>query len=141
MAIPLIGAILPIIDKVLEKVIPNVAEREKVKMELQIKMAEQEGRLLEALVQSDVAQAEINKADALSGDKFKSYARPTAMWICVLGFAWVVFLPLVKWTLACFNLQTPDIPQLDSPELTSMTFGLLGLGGMRSYEKKIGVTK
>ena len=139
--LPIIGALIPILDKVLDKVIPNVAEREKVKMELQLKLAEQEGKLMEALVQSDVAQAEINKIEAESASPFKSGWRPAIAWCCACGFAWNIILPLVSWFLKFFLKEVPEIPTIGGEMLTSMTFGMLGLGALRSYDKKQGVTK
>lgn len=139
--LPIIGALIPILDKVLDKVIPNVAEREKVKMELQLKLAEQEGKLMEALVQSDVAQAEINKIEAESASPFKSGWRPALSWCCAVGFAWNIFLPVVAWGLKLFNVAVPDVPNIGGDMLISMTFGILGLAGYRTYEKKNGITK
>ena len=139
--LPVIGALLPILGKVLDRVIPDVAAREAAKMEIQLKLAEQEGELVKALIQSDIAQSEINKADAESPDRFKSYARPAALWICVVALGWTVFLPLVAWIIQLFGHPVPQIPELGSEALTTITFGLLGLGGLRTYEKKQGITK
>lgn len=139
--LPVVTALLPIVSKVIDRVIPNVAEREKVKLELQVKLAEQEGELIKALTESDIAQAKINEADAQSSDKFKSYPRPAALWICVIGLAWTVFLPVVSWIIKLSGYEVPDVPQLGGEVLTTLTFGLLGLGGLRTYEKKVGVTK
>lgn len=139
--IPLIGALLPIVGKVLDRVIPDVAEREKAKMELQIKLAEQEGELIKALIQSDVAQAEINKVEAQSDNPVKSLWRPAVGWICVSGLAWTVFLPVISWFIQLFGTQVPPLPSLGGDVLMTLTFGMLGLGGMRTYEKKTGITK
>jgi len=138
--LPLITTLIPIVGKVLDRVIPNVAEREKVKMELQLKLAEQEGELLKAVIQSDVAQAEINKVEAQSDSKFKSGWRPALAWICVSGFAWTIYMPLIRWILSACGVVTPELPTLGGNELMSMTFGLLGLTGARSWEKKQGIT-
>lgn len=139
--LPIIGALMPIVGKVLDRIIPDVAEREKAKMELQLKLAEQEGELLKAVIQSDVAQAEINKIEAGSDSVFKSGWRPALAWICVSGFAWTIYMPLIRWILSSCGVQTPEIPSLGGNELMSMTFGLLGLTGARSWEKKQGLTK
>lgn len=139
--LPIIGALMPIVGKVLDRIIPDVAEREKAKMELQLKLAEQEGELLKAVIQSDVAQAEINKVEAQSDSPFKSGWRPALAWICVSGFAWTIYMPLIRWILSSFGVQTPEIPSLGGNELMSMTFGLLGLTGARSWEKKQGLAK
>jgi len=139
--LPIIGALLPIVGKIIDKVIPDVAGREAAKMEIQLKLAEQEGELVKALIQSDIAQSEVNKTEAASDNIFKSGWRPAVGWICVTGLAWSVFLPVIAWFIKLAGVQIPELPILNGEILTSLTFGLLGLGGLRTYEKKSGVTK
>src|SRR3990172_2095186 len=102
--IPFIASILPVVGKVLDRLIPDVAEREKAKAELELKLVEQEGELVKALLQSDIAQAEINKLDASSDDKFKSYWRPGLAWVCVLSFTWLtVVQPIVVFVYSLYG--------------------------------------
>lgn len=139
--IPLVAALLPTVAKLLDKVLPNTAEKERFKAELAIELQKQEGELIKALIQSDLAQAEINKMDAASSDKFKSYWRPALAWVCVLSFTWLtVIQPVVALTYAL--LQKPlALPVFDSSMLMTVLFGILGLAGYRTYEKKTGITK
>jgi hypothetical protein len=139
--LPIIGALLPIVGKIIDKVIPDVVGREAAKMEIQLKLAEQEGELVKALIQSDIAQSEVNKTEAASDNIFKSGWRPAVGWIGVTGLAWTVFLPVISWFLQMAGVQTPPLPQLGGEVLNTLLFGLLGLGGLRTYEKKSGVTK
>jgi len=140
--IPLIGTLLPIVGKVLDRIIPNVAEREKVKMELQLKLVEQEGELVKALIQSDIAQAEINKIEAQSDNPIKSLWRPVLAWICVLAFTWLtVVQPIILFFYPLFTGKSLMIPQIDTSILTTVLFGILGLAGYRTYEKKNGISK
>jgi len=140
--IPFITSIIPIVGKALDRLIPDVAEREKVKMEIQLKLAEQEGELVKALIQSDLAQAEINKLDAQSNDKFKSYWRPSLAWVCVLSFTWLtVIQPIVIFFHSAIYKTILPLPVFDSSILTTVLFGILGLAGYRTYEKKAGITK
>lgn len=139
--LPIFTTILPIASKILDKVIPNKAAKEAALMELQVKLAEQEGELIKALIQSDVAQAEINKTDSQSSTLFKSGWRPAISWICVIGLAYSVFMPAIVWVLTMMNYTVPPVPEIGGDILTSLTFGLLGLGGLRTYEKKTGVSK
>lgn len=136
-----IGIVAPIVGKLLDKFITSKGEKDKAMAELSLKLIEQENELIKALVQSDVAQAEINKADAQSGNKFQSYWRPSLAWICVIGYAWTVLLPVTSWVLQLAGVTVPELPHLGGEALTSLTFGILGLAGYRTYEKKTGVTK
>jgi hypothetical protein len=137
----LIGILTPILNKVLDKVIPDVAAREQIKLELQVKLAEQESHLIDALIQSDVAQARINEVYAKSKDKFKSYPRQLAMWISVIGLAWTILPVMVGQFFVWFGQPAPIVVQLPEFVVNSLLFGLLGLGAYRTYEKKSGITK
>ena len=139
--IPLLATIIPIVSKVLDRIIPDKAAREAAQLEIQLKLAEQEGELVKALLQSDIAQSEVNKTEAQSENLFKSGWRPAVGWICVTGLLWSVFLPVINWFIQLCGIQTPPLPVLNGEILTSLTFGLLGLGGLRTFEKKTGVTK
>jgi len=79
-------------------------------------------------------QIEVNKAEA-KGNWFQSSWRPATAWICVCGFA-VNFL--ISPLAAPFGI---DIPQADTSTMLPVLMGMLGLGGMRSYEKTKGLTK
>lgn len=75
-----------------------------------------------------MAQIEVNKADA-KGNWFQSSWRPATGWVCVLGFL-INFL--VSPVCAGFGI---DIPQADTSTMLPVLMGMLGLGGMRSFEK------
>ena len=69
------------------------------------------------------------------GNWFQSSWRPATAWVCVAGFA-VNFL--ISPLLAPFGI---DVPQADTSTMLPVLMGMLGLGGMRSYEKTKGLTK
>lgn len=75
-----------------------------------------------------MAQIEVNKADA-KGNWFQSSWRPATGWVCVLGFM-VNFL--ISPLCAGFGI---DVPQADTSTMLPVLMGMLGLGGMRSFEK------
>mgnify|MGYP003123107122 FL=1 len=81
-----------------------------------------------------LAQLEINKQDA-KGNWFQSSWRPATAWVCVLGF-FVNFL--VSPLCAGFGI---DIPQADTGTMLPVLMGMLGLGGLRSFEKTKGLNK
>lgn len=140
--IPILGILMPVVSKIIDKVIPDVAGREAAKMEIQLKLAEQEGELVKALIQSDIAQAEINKIEAQSESPIKSLWRPALAWVCVLAFTWLtVVQPVVLFVYPLLTGKILTVPQIDTSILTTVLFGILGLAGYRTYEKKSGVTK
>lgn len=80
-------------------------------------------------------QADINKAEASSGDPFASRWRPFIGWVCGVGFAWnFIGLPVAR--LLCDIAGQPiSITPADMTEMMPVLLGLLGLGGLRTYEK------
>jgi len=93
-----------------------------------------------AALNADVAvaqmQADINKIDAGSGSLFRGGWRPGVGWVCVLGIGYQFLLrPLLPWSLDAFGFIVKDLPALDMGSLMTLLAGMLGLGGMRTFEK------
>ena len=96
-------------------------------------------QLQSQLVALDAAQAQANIEQSKHSSIFVAGARPAIMWICALGLITNFFLmPLAEWAVAIWAPGTP-LPALDTGELMTLTLSLLGLGGMRSFEKTKGV--
>ena len=81
-----------------------------------------------------LAQIEVNKAEA-AGNWFQASWRPLCGYVCVLGLA-VNFL--ISPIAAGFGFM---VPQADMSVMMPVLTGMLGLAGMRSYEKVKQVTK
>jgi len=82
------------------------------------------------------AQTKINEIEAGSADRFVSRWRPACGWIGVIGLGYAtVFHPVASWASINFGLMPP--PQLDTIILMELVTGLLGLAGMRTYEKML----
>jgi len=81
-----------------------------------------------------MAQIEVNKADA-KGNWFQSSWRPATAWVCVIGFL-VNFL--ISPLSAPFGII---VPQADTSTMLPVLMGMLGLGGLRSFEKVKKVNK
>lgn len=81
-----------------------------------------------------LAQIELNTQDA-KGNWFQSSWRPLCGHVCVLGLA-VNFL--ISPIAAGFGVT---VPQADMSVMMPVLMGMLGLAGMRTYEKKSGVQK
>jgi hypothetical protein len=89
-----------------------------------------------------LAQVEVNKAEAASGSLFKGGWRPFVGWICGIALLYHFILsPLILFTVALFGAEIPPIPEFDMGSLMTVLMGMLGLGGLRTYEKQKGITK
>lgn len=92
--------------------------------------------------QALLAQLEINKAEAASGSLFKGGWRPAVGWVCALAFAYHYLLqPLLIFILIASGVDLPELPEFEMGTLLTVLGGLLGIGGLRSYEKTKGLAK
>ena len=70
---------------------------------------------------------------------FKSGWRPYIGWVCGCGFFYQLLIrPILSW-LAQNLWQWSPMPGLEMETLMSLTFGVLGLGAYRTYEKAKGI--
>lgn len=144
MAFP-IAALIPVVGKVLDKVFPDpkAAAAAKLKMlELQ-----QEGELaeLDADVKLAVGQIEVNKQEAQHSSIFVAGWRPFTGWVCGIALLYTFILfPFVGFiaVVAGVDKATMDlVPEIETGQLMTVLLGMLGLGGMRSYEKRNNVAQ
>lgn len=113
---------------------PEISSEVRGQIELQVK--EIEAQALEMDRAIGLAQIDLVKADAQSGDTFQRRWRPAVGWVCVFALAYQFLLrPLAPWCLTVAGIAVPDMPQLAMGELWPLMMGMLGLGGMRTYEK------
>ena len=93
-------------------------------------------------VELSKGQLEINKAEAASGSVFKGGWRPFIGWVCGTSFAYhFVLQPLIIFGVAVAGVEIPELPTFDMGSLMTVMMGMLGLGGLRSFEKMKGLTK
>jgi hypothetical protein len=97
---------------------------------------------------TDLAQVDVNKIEATSSNLFVSGWRPAVGWVGVAGLAYQFLgYPFMQWAWAVGQgvdlipqgLNAP--PDLDVEQLITLLAGLLGFGGMRSFEKSRGVAQ
>jgi hypothetical protein len=87
-------------------------------------------------------QLEVNKAEAASGSVFKGGWRPAIGWVCASAFAYhFVLQPVILFIALAAGIDMPALPEFDMASLMTVMMGMLGLGGLRTYEKQKGITK
>ena len=105
---------------------------EKEKLKLQMK--EIDAKLKEK-------QLDINKVEAGHKSLFVAGWRPFLGWISGLSIGYVyLFQPILDMILQMFDVKI-DWVVLDLGQLMPLVLGILGLGGLRSFEKAKGLTK
>ncbi len=86
-----------------------------------------------------LAQIEVNKTEAATGNMFIAGWRPGMGWTCGSAyFLAYVGLPMLSFVAALFG-HTITPPAISFAELSPVLFGMLGLGAFRSLEKVKGV--
>lgn len=130
----MIGPLFTFLDDALKRAFPDPTERLKVQSALQ-------AQLIQADVDAVKAQLDVNAKEAQSEHVFVSGWRPFIGWVCGAAFGWTfVAQPLVGF--ACAAVGHPVItPVLDMGQMMPVLLGMLGLGGMRSFEKYTGSNK
>jgi len=97
---------------------------------------------------TDLAQIEVNKVEAASSKWFVSSWRPAVGWVGVFGLAYQFLgYPLLQWIwtfgqgidLIPKGLSAP--PDLQTDQIMVLLSGLLGFGGMRSFDKTRGTAR
>ena len=132
--IPLITTLLPSIMDVAGRFLPEDKEK-RAAAEREI-----EAKLTESLAKIDLAQLEINKEDA-KGNWFQSGWRPFIGWACGFALAYTyVMQPILTFGLAQAGYLI-DLPAVNLGEMMPVLMGLLGLGGLRTFEKVKGISK
>lgn len=81
------------------------------------------------------AQLEVNKVEAGHASLFVSGWRPACGWVAVFGLAGnFMVIPFTNFVLALLNIDV-TIPLIDTATMMPVLMGMLGLGGLRTYEK------
>jgi hypothetical protein len=94
---------------------------------------------LKASIASRAQQLAINQTEAASANWFVAGWRPYIGWICGTGLGYQFLLrPLVNGFAAVFHVTNAPFPSLDTATLLQLLIGMLGMGALRSYDKKQG---
>lgn len=101
-------------------------------------------KLMELEKSGELAQINVNMKEAEHTSLFVAGWRPFIGWVCGLAFAWAFLLyPIVSFVVIAFGVPVPLhlIPALDLSAMMPVLMGMLGLGAMRSWEKREGVAR
>lgn len=122
-------AVTPLVNKFLA-FIPDPQQR-----------LEAQQALMQGLSQWDAQQAQINATEAANSSIFVAGWRPFIGWVCGAAFAYhFIILPILETTAMAMGFKVVS-PVFDMQELSTVLMGMLGLGGLRTFEKIKGVSK
>lgn len=128
-----IGPLFSLAKDLIDRFVPDPAAKAAAEMDF-MKMAA-DGEL-----KTIIAQLEINAKEAAHPSLFVAGGRPFFLWIGGVGFGYAVILqPLLAWLSAIKGWPVPPLPDVDL--LWVVVSGLLGISGLRSFEKVKGAVK
>ena len=129
----LIGPILEIGKGLMERWFPDPAKKAEAEAQFMLLMQEQDFKKV-------IGQLEVNAAEAANPSLWVAGWRPFVGWCCGLGFLWATIgQPVLSWVASARGWPAP--PAIDTDVLMYVLGGMLGLGGLRSFEKAKGVAK
>lgn len=134
MALDPITAALDFGGKLIDRIWADPNQAAAAKLEL-LKL-QQSGELAQI-----AGQLQINAAEAQSSSTFVAGWRPSIGWVCGAALAMqYIARPLLEWGAIVLGHPLPGaLPGIDN-NLWELMLGMLGLGGLRTYERVKGVT-
>ena len=135
MPIPaIVGALLPALGTLVDRLIPDTAAAQRAKDDM-------EAQLVASANEAALAQVEVNKIEAAHSSVFVSGWRPSIGWVCAAGLAWVfVLAPVASWGLVISGVKA-ELPGIQTDYLLELVVAMLGMGGLRTFEKMRGVAR
>ena len=129
-----ITALVPALGTLVDRLIPDKAAAERAK-------ADMEAALVKASNEAALAQVEVNKIEAGHASVFVAGWRPFIGWVCGAALAWAFIVgPVLSWSLAVLGIRE-SLPPIMTDNLFELVLAMLGLGGLRTFEKMRGVAR
>jgi hypothetical protein len=125
--------LLPAITDIIDRILPD--KDAALKAKAQLDMLQQQGEL-----QLILGQLDINKAEAQSNSPFVAGWRPFIGWVCGFALAYeYLIMPFLSWICLNTGLQQP--PHLVMDGMMELVMAMLGMAGLRTFEKTKGVAR
>jgi uncharacterized membrane protein len=133
--INLLGSLIGPVTGLLDKVVEDKDQKNALAHEIATLAGKQAH-------EAAMAQVEVNKAEAQHKSIFVAGWRPCVGWVCACAMAYhFILAPLILFGVGIYGAEIPELPAFDMDSLMTVLLGMLGLGGLRTYEKQKGLTK
>ena len=133
MSIPLIGAILGGVTDLIGDM--HTSDKEKLDAEIELRKLGLESERIEASLLT--GQIDVNKEEAKSENLFVAGWRPGAGWVGVSGMAYAgIVEPMAQFVAKVGFGYSGVFPEVNTEVSLQVLLGLLGLGALRSWDKK-----
>ena len=119
------GIMEGIISPILDKWIPDAKDRLEATLLVQ--------KQIQEMV---MGQVEINKVEAASQSIWVAGWRPAIGWTCATSLAYIwIIRDWISWFMVLLGSTMPPPPLVMQDSILELTLGMLGLAGLRTYEK------
>jgi hypothetical protein len=131
-----LGSLFDLGGKIIDKIFPDKDAADKAKLEMFKLQQEGAFKEMDQQFQLSLEQMKVNAVEAANPSIFVSGWRPAVGWVCVSAYAFnYIIMPLFNWVSKFFIANAPTIVALDTGELTTLLFGMLGIGTLRTIDK------
>ena len=131
----MLQALIAPVASLLDKFIPDADTKNKLAHEIAT-MAQKHAH------EASMAQVGVNMTEAAHRSAWVAGWRPFIGWVCGIALAWhFVIAPFALFIAAWTGVILPVLPVFDMGSLMTVLMGMLGLGGLRTFEKSKGLTK
>lgn len=153
MSVPIWDSLLNFGKTAIDKIWPDPIKRAEELRKLEELRQQGDLAKFEGHVQLLLKQAEINLADARSSNFWQAGWRPSIGWVGALALA-LMYIPKAVmmtfvWSWQCIAILNgaadvstvilPEFPDLGVTDIIGLLMSMLGVGAMRSYDKKNGI--
>ena len=120
----MIDKLIQPISKILDKFVADKDLKAKLQHELDTEIH-----------RANLAQIDVNKAEASHKSLFVAGWRPFVGWVCAGALAYHFILqPILVFAISVYGISI-TLPEFDMGSLMTILMGMLGLGGLRTLEK------
>jgi hypothetical protein len=137
-----LGSLFDFGGKIIDKLFPDPQKAQEAKIELY--KLQLSGELATLAAETDITKGQlaVNVEEAKSEKLFVAGWRPFVGWIGGIGLAYAAIVePVARFVATVGFGYLGGFPVLDTTITMQILFGLLGLGAMRSFDKKQVLTK
>ena len=133
--IQLITALLPKALDIIDDVVPDKDAAAKAKRDI-------EAKLVSAATDVNLETIKTNQIEAGHRSVWVSGWRPAIGWSCSVGIFWLfVGHPLATWVAQLSGMDGMVMPTISTDILLELTLAMLGMSGLRTFEKLKGISK
>lgn len=139
MSLDPLSALFDLGKTAIEKIFPDPSKRADELFRLEQLKQGGDLALMKAQVDLLLGQIEINKAEAQSSSLFVAGWRPFSGWIGGVAFAYAAIIePIARFVAKVGYGYQGNFPEINTELTIQVLLGMLGLGLMRSFDKKQG---